>query len=499
VVTSPYIVLVFFVYGLAFFCMGLAVALEAGRGPEARLRHAIRPLAGFGLIHGTHEWLEMFLGLGLLPFQNVAGMAWDGLRLSLLAFSFLSLSAFGASLLSPNDRIRRVSMLVPLALAAVWGFGVFALRGRFPFRQDLWDAAEVWTRYALAIPSGLLASAGLVAQQRAFRREGMAQFGQDSLWAAIAFAWYGVIGQVFTRHSLLSPSNLVNQDLFLQTFGFPVQLLRAVTAVVAAVFVIRFLRSFEVETQREIADLQAARLREAERRETLRGELLRRVVAAQEAERTRIARELHDETGQALTAVGMGLRGIAAMLRQDAEKAAQNLRQLEGLVTRSLDELQRLIGDLRPSHLDDLGLPAALRWYAGEVQHRGSLGVRVQVLGEPAPLSPAVSTALFRVAQEALGNVVKHAGAKTASLRLAYGAQAVSLQVEDDGRGFDTSVMGSTDRSSWGLVGIEERTALLGGRLTLRSRPGEGTLVEVTIPYAPRVEERDDDTAAPGR
>ncbi len=282
------IALIFFLYGLAFFSMGLAITLEVGRGPEARLRHALRPLAGFGLLHGLHEWIEMFEGLELLPGQEFALQAWVGLRVAILALSFLSLGAFGASLLSPNDAVRRVSMLLPLAQATVWGFGLMPMRTHFPLGDSLFAVAEVWTRYVLAIPSALLACAGLVAQQRRFRQAGLAQFGRDSLWAAVAFAWYGGVGQVFTRPSPLFPSTVVNQDLFLQFFGFPVQLLRGAAAVVASVFVIRFLRSFEVETRRQIAQLQAARLREAERREALRGELLRRVVSAQEAERQRM-------------------------------------------------------------------------------------------------------------------------------------------------------------------------------------------------------------------
>jgi signal transduction histidine kinase len=209
----------------------------------------------------------------------------------------------------------------------------------------------------------------------------MARFGQDSLWAAVAFTWYGVVGQVFTRPSPLFPSNIINQILFMELFGFPVQLLRALAAAVAAFFVIRFLRSFEVETQRQIDELQEAQLTEAQQREELRGELLKRVVAAQEAERQRVGRELHDETGQALTAIGLGLRGAGSSLRQDVDKAAQTLRQLEDLVNASLTELQHLISDLRPSHLDDLGLDSTLRWYAGEVETRVPLKVHVDIKG----------------------------------------------------------------------------------------------------------------------
>jgi signal transduction histidine kinase len=282
-------------------------------------------------------------------------------------------------------------------------------------------------------------------------------------------------------------------------FGFPVQLLRAGAASVAAIFVIRFLRAFEVETQRQIAELQASRLDEATRREAMRGELLKRVVTAQEAERQRIARELHDETGQALTAIGLGLRAAATTLQKDEDKAVSTLRQLEDLATHSLDELQRIIADLRPSHLDDLGLGAALRWYVGEVQSRTSLELHVEIEGDKTEISPEVKTGLFRVAQEALTNVVKHANAKTATVHLSFGSDDITLGVVDDGSGFDTQIMSlDSRRPSLGLMGMEERAKEMGGRFYLQSQSGGGTKVEVVIPYPDESEGGDDNTSDVG-
>ena len=492
------LVLIFFFYGLAFFSMGMAVTLEMGHGSDARLRHALRPLAVFGVIHGGHEWMEMFQILGVLPWRWMDPLAWESLRIAILALSFLALGAFGASLISANDRRRGWSLLVPIGLAVIWGVGALVLRGRFRGSEELWVVADVWTRYVLAVPSALLACAGLVIQQRAFRQAGMPQYGRDSLWTAAAFGVYGVVGQMFTRASSLPPSTFLNQGLFLSVFGFPVQLLRAMAAIVVAFFVIRLLRSSQVQVQHQLAALQASRLQEAERREAWRGELLKRVVAAQETERQRIARELHDETGQALTAIGLGLRGASATLRQDPDRAVGNLRKLEDLVARAIDELQRVIADLRPSHLDDLGLPAALRWYASELQARTHLSVSVEVLGEPWPIGPTVNTALFRVTQEALTNVVRHAEATVAMVFLEYEPDRVRLRVDDNGKGFDPSVIANPDRVSWGLLGIEERASLLGGKMVLRSQAGRGTSVEVNIPRSGEVRVDDDHTPVAG-
>ncbi|MBU2610246.1 MAG: sensor histidine kinase [Chloroflexi bacterium] len=493
----PPISLIYFFYGLAFFSMGLLVMVEGGRSSDARLRRALRPLAAFGLVHAANEWIEMYEGIALLIGQPLPDWL-SAVRLAMLAFSFVSLAAFGSYLLATSPSVSRLILVVPLGLETVWVFGLFILRGNYPAAL-IWNVADVWTRYSLAIPAALLAAIGLVVQQRVFRQAGMVSFGRDALWAAVAFGWYGLIGQLFSQATPLPPSNVINQALFMDLFGFPVQLFRAAMAVLASFFVIRFLRAFQVEIEHQIAKLQEARLKEAEQREAMRGGLFRRVVAAQESERQRIARELHDETGQALTAIGMGLRGLStSMENADKGRAQQNLKQLQELSAHSLNELQRLIGDLRPSHLDDLGLPAALRWYAHDIQERAQIYVRVEINGKERPVSSAVKTALFRIAQEALTNVVKHANARNANINLSYGPNAVRVQVTDDGRGFDTRSMTSSERISWGLTGMQERATLLGGKFALSSRAGEGTKIEVSIPYQEDVEVADENTSSVG-
>lgn len=472
------VVVIYFFYGLAFFSMGLLVAMEGGRSTDARLRMALRPLAGFGLVHAAHEWLEMFRAMGHLN-AFLEGI-YPLLALSILAFSFLSLAAFGSYLVLGSESTWRVSLIIPLGLEAIWVYGLLIFKSKYSL-NDIYAVADVWTRYSIAIPAGLLAAAGLVVQQRAFRRAGLVSFGRDSLWASVAFIWYSLVGQLFTEPSPLPPSTFLNAELFLNTFGFSIQLLRAITAMFASLFVTRFLRAFQVESDSKIAELQASQLHESQQREKLRAQLFRRIVGAQESERQRIARDLHDETGQSLTAIGMGLRGLAN--ETDSKKRLTTLTQLQSLTSDSIHELQRIISDLRPAHLDDLGLSATLRWYASRVHELTSLHVRVDIDGDEPTLDDAVKITIFRITQEALNNVIKHAQATTVNVKIHYLQKEVRIHVFDNGVGFEMKdVQNRIGRVSLGLAGMEERAALLGGGVTISSRPGYGTEVEAVVP-----------------
>ncbi len=325
---------------------------------------------------------------------------------------------------------------------------------------------------------------GLLLQRRKSNQPGMQGFRRDMVVAAVAFGVYGGIGQLFASSSTLFPSVYLNAELFFKWFGFPVQVLRAAMATVAAIFIIDSLRIFEFENRRQIEVLREEQLTERRRLEATRAELLHRTVKAQESERQRIARELHDETGQTLTALGMGLRGLTDTIPNNPQRAAQQAKQLEQLAVTGVEELQRLVGGLHPPQLDDLGLLAALRWYAGEIQNRYGLTVKVTSQGDPCELSPEIRIVLFRISQEAITNVIRHAKAKQASICLEYNRDQVNLYLEDDGLGFDveSTLRAVNEKPCWGLLGLLERASLVGGECQIKSRPGAGTLILVNVP-----------------
>jgi signal transduction histidine kinase len=220
-------------------------------------------------------------------------------------------------------------------------------------------------------------------------------------------------------------------------------------------------------------------------REAMRGELLRKVITAQEDERKRIARELHDETSQSLAALAMGIDAAAEAIRGGGHP---RLDEVKSIATRTLEDVHRLIFDLRPSVLDDLGLLSAIEWYADRTLRKRGISVRCEFeeLGER--LSPEMETALFRICQEALSNVARHAEADSVLVELGVDDRELRVSVEDDGRGFDPEAPVTDEkRKHWGLLGVRERAELLGGSATIESAVGKGTRVEVRIPLSTMV------------
>ncbi len=474
------IIIVFFFYGLSFFSMGLAVLLELGHSSELDFARALRPLAGFGLVHGFHEWFEMML---LIHGQSDSEIiTW--LRLFLLAASFFMLVAFGARLIVGSAN-RRLFLGMILSIATLWLIGLLLVFLIHPEDGKQLIAADVYTRYSLAIPGAVLTVWGLVVQRRKFVLAGMHTFGRDVSLAAVAFGLYGIIGQLFVTRTLIFPSPYLNADVFLQWFGFPIQLFRAIMACLAAVFIIRSLRAIKEESTRRLEQLRATQDAEQKRLEELRSELLHRTVQAQENERQRIARELHDETGQTLTAVGMGLRAMKDNIKNNPERAITLASHLEILATSGVKELQRLVSGLHPPHLDDLGLRAALRWYAGEINQRYNLPVNLHSQGEKPNLTPEMRVTIFRIAQEAITNSIRHANANQITISLDYHPDEIMLRISDDGQGFDVDrvlAQQSGSAPAWGLLGILERASLLTGTCSILSQPDQGTTVLLTVP-----------------
>lgn len=209
-----------------------------------------------------------------------------------------------------------------------------------------------------------------------------------------------------------------------------------------------------------------------------------RAILAQEEERVRIARGLHDETAQSISMLIIHLEQIERLLPEGDPALRQRVVDVRQLATRLLEDLRKVIWNLRPSILDDLGLIPAIRWYART--NLSDLGVQVKFAtnNETIRLPQHIETMLFRITQEAVSNILRHAEAREVDIWLGQENEAVILEIRDDGRGFDVEQISgqALSRKQLGLLGIHERVSLVGGQLKVDSAPGTGTRIFISVP-----------------
>ncbi len=207
-----------------------------------------------------------------------------------------------------------------------------------------------------------------------------------------------------------------------------------------------------------------------------------RLEATLEAQRTEIARDIHDQLAQALTALKMDLAWLEKRLPQPSAELARKMADMVALLDRTAVAVQRIATELRPGVLDELGLPAAIEWQAREFQARTGIACKVDLAVNASELDDGPATAAFRILQEALTNVARHASATRVLIGVRLAAQALELCVEDNGRGISDSAVRHPD--SLGLLGMRERASNLGGSLRITGVAGRGTTVTLTMPRA---------------
>jgi len=472
--------IVFFVYSLAFFGMGIALLLETGRLSDPAQAKALRALAVFGILHGTHEWLESYMDQAAsLGAQISSWMSW--FRLSLLLLSYLALLVFAIR------SLRMTSRGIPGKVYVLGGyFGLYAplvLISAFATYRLIpppWlHLLEGLIRYLVAVPTALLAANAALNEGKQFRQEKHSLLGNYFLLTALGFGVYSFT-HLFVHPLDMAPARWVNSESFMAVTGFPIQAIRTLAAIVISYSLLRASLVMEEERKTALLSAQQARLEALQRQEALRRDLLTHTVHAQEEERARIARELHDETSQVLSAFSLELAALRSMLKRQ-KNASLKVEQLQNLSRQVSQGIYRLVRDLRPAQLDDLGLVAALRYLIGQYYMNAKITIAFKVSGDVRRLDSLVETILFRVAQEALTNTARHAETQQAQLELCFEENHIRLKVTDQGRGFDAHGR-FMPPSGWGLAGMRERVESANGDFILRSTSGIGTEIEVVIP-----------------
>jgi len=481
------LIAIYFFYGLGFFAMGLVMALESFRKPSIGNAYQLLPLAIFGLIHGIHEWMEIFLlQMTWLNYEYPEFVTI--IRLYLLGISFLFLLIFGINSFRFNSSFKRYPKIIFFSLLAIYYIMIISNVLIFTWKGDYftYPMLDAIVRYLIAFPAATLAFIGLFQQSKWLRLQRRKTLSEIISLVGICFLVYGLT-QLFVSQFDMFPASWINQQFFSEFVGFPIQLIRALIAVVIMIGMVISVSKVEEERSKQLIQAQKDRLEAMEqiqeeltRREGLRKELLRHTVRAQEDERARIARELHDETSQLLSAFSLDL---ATLKRYSSNRndVIQLIERLQSLGKKMSQGIFRLVHDLRPAQLDDLGLASALIYLTQSENYPPGFCPKLEIIGNERRLDSIVETVLFRIAQEALANVLKHSQSDNPDIELIFENERVLLRIKDKGIGFNPNDNFSPPRG-WGLAGMRERVDSVEGQLNILSSPGNGTVIEVVIP-----------------
>jgi signal transduction histidine kinase len=444
--------LILFLYGQVFFVLGLAIFLQSRQRSRFRFARDLRWLATFGILHGLHEW-----GLVFIPIQ--ATYLSPGLiealaigQVLLLAVSFVCLFIFGGELL--KDRSPNLRLLI-IGLSVIWVL-LFALTRLQTTGPAAWlTLSTIWARYLLGFPAAVLAAYGLYAIAPDVAVVGGRRFFNMLRVAGFSLAAYALVGGLIVPFAPFFPANTFNSADLEALAGVPVELFRSLAGFVLTISIIRALEIFEIETDRLIESMEQDALRAAEHE--------------------RIGQEIHDGALQGVYAVGLMLDSLSTHVTQPSV-AVDRLAQARKTNENVIAELRRYMMSLRTT-MPERSLADELHALLDDPRYTNLVTVYLDTEVQPA-VSPMVVGHLMGITREALANVIRHSNAGQVTLSLADRDGVTTLEIADNGCGFDPAVAGN----GYGLRAIHEKALLMGTTAEVRSAPGQGTTI--TVPFA---------------
>jgi signal transduction histidine kinase len=449
--------IIYFVYGLMFFVLGLAIALQSRFSSRLELAHSLNWLAAFGFFHGFHEWGALFIPLQAeyLPAGFIKGLHY--IDLTLLATSFACLFEFSITLLEAVGHHKALHLLT-VGLFTGWVLVVL-----YPLRFWITDfvtwhaSADALARYFIGLPGGFLAAYAL----RKYALQRIVPYNVPRIiralrTAGIAIAVYGLATGLIVPPIPFFPGNLLNTDSFTRILIVPPQLVRAAIGLVIATATIRFLEIFNVETSRQIEAMEKQQ--------------------ALAAQRERIARTLHDGTIQKVYTAGLLVRS--------AQKLTPPETPLAGRLATAVGVLDDAIGDLR-QNLSSLSQPvqprepfrSAVQKLATDPRFSSLVEITLHIDGDGYDcLTQEGSAHLLAIVQESLANAVRHANARHVQVSVHCQENALQMSIQDDGKGIPAGVVEGN-----GLRNMRDRASLLHGELRVE-RMEKGTCVSLEVP-----------------
>jgi signal transduction histidine kinase len=452
-------IIVYSVYGQVFFTLGVILAIQSLRHSRLRLAQALPWLALFGILHGLHEWGDVFIPIQATYLPPFLVQLLHIAQVFLLALSFLCLFQFGISTLSPLPPRWRWAFWVPTGVFLIWLLGPFYVGLTVIPEIEAWHrVAGATARYGLGLPGGLIAAYGLrLHAHRHIAPLELPHILRTLRVAGLAMAGYGIAGGLFGPAVPFFPGNLLNEMTVFQAVGIPMPVWRSLLGLILLIALLRALEVFQVEIDRRIEEMERANIL------TL--------------ERERIGRELHDRVLQQIYAAGLLVEAVREQCGWNP-KVGPLLEEMLLALNRAIEDVRLYIATLhgmsQPGHLR-----ALLEETARDPRFRSMLDVEVRLDIPDLLLEPEQAAHLAAILSEAFSNVLRHARARRVVLEAQVKDDRLRIGVRDDGVG-----MRPDHPVGMGLRSMRERARLLGGVLRIESAPGQGTTVWLELPMA---------------
>jgi signal transduction histidine kinase len=450
---------IFFVYGLSFFVLGLAIALQSRQHSRLDLARSVPWLAAFGFTHGLNEWGDLFIPIQAAYLGDSAILLLRLIQLLLLAFSFACLFEFGVRLLHPAGRAR-ILHTSALALVIVWVVSVlFILFTSAPTPAQWQREANALARYLIGLPGALLAAYSL-------RRHALQRIAPLTVphvvrmlrVAGLALASYALFAGLIPPPVPFFPGDMLNAQTFEATTGVPPAVFRSLIGLALAVAIIRALDIFDLETERFIEVIEQ-----------------QQILAA---ERERIARDLHDNAIQKVYTAGLLIESAQQQCPSDS-LPAQRLARAALVLNDAIADLRRNLGELHAASASDTSLQETLRRLANDPRFQTLVDIALDLeLPEEDSFSAPRVDQVIAIVQEALSNVVRHARARHVRIAARRERERLRLSVQDDGIGLPRPLA-----AGYGLRNMRDRAHLLGGEIEITGARGKGTQVRLDIPW----------------
>jgi signal transduction histidine kinase len=453
--------LISFGYGLVFFVLGLAIALQSRRNSRLELARSLSWLAAFGFAHAAYEWGELFAPMqeAYLSPEGIQGL--HALHLLVLALSFICLLEFGVALLRPLGRGQWLHPVVVGVLLAYVLIMVVLLPRWLPNPHEWHNSADAVARYLIAFPGALLSAYGL--REQAFRQIAPLQTPHiiRTLRAGgIALALYAVFGGLIPPPVPFFPGRVLNMASFEAALALPTLVVNSAIGLVLSISIIRALEVFEVETDRIIEGMEQ-----------------QQILAT---ERERLGRELHDGAIQTVYTAGL-LVESAQHLAEPGSPVAARLDRAMAVLNDAIGDLRRSLSELRgtPGGGSEEPLAAALRRLAEDPRFRSMVDVTLALDLRPDDcLSPVRTSHVLAIVNEALSNAVRHAHATRVDISAAHTGARLQVAIQDNGVGLPAEAP-----AGYGLRNMRDRARLLGGQVLIANTDGKGARVELDAPW----------------